>query len=182
MQQSIITWRLMVVDNIIMGLKSVLTPMEEEDLKLIKSWASDPLICNNYHKSLVEEENFLKELISGGNDHVKAYTINTEDSKAIGKLTIEIGDDNTANMDILIGEKIYIGKGYGKDALKAAIKHCFEYLNLDVEPDEFWSWDRIFDPLYSFMKNPKDHKHKFLEPRVDFFKKHPSQIKDAQAE
>lgn len=122
----------MVVDNIIMGLKSVLTPMTEEDLKLIKSWASDPLICNNYHKSLVEEENFLKELISGGNDHVKAYTINTEDSKAIGKLTIEIEDDNTANMDILIGEKIYIGKGYGKDALKAAIKHCFEYLNLDA--------------------------------------------------
>lgn len=120
------------MDNIIMGLKSVLTPMEEEDLKLIKSWASDPLICNNYHKSLVEEANFLKELISHGNDHVKAYTINTEDSKAIGKLTIEIGDDNTANMDILIGEKIYIGKGYGKDALKAAIKHCFEYLNLDA--------------------------------------------------
>ena len=55
----------------------------------------------------------------------------------------------------------------------------FEYLNLDVEPDEFWSWDRIFDPLYSFMKNPKDHKHKFLEPRIDFFKKHPSQIKES---
>ena len=54
-----------------------------------------------------------------------------------------------------------------------------EYLNLDIaEPDEFWSWDRIFDPLYSFMKNPEGHKHRFLEPRIDFFKKHSSQIKD----
>jgi RimJ/RimL family protein N-acetyltransferase len=122
----------MVVDKIIMGLKSVLAPMAEEDLKLIKEWASDPLVCNNYHKSLAKEECFLKELISGGNDHVKAYTIGTEDSIVIGKLIMEIEDDNTANMDILIGEKIYVGKGYGKDALKAAIKHCFEYLNLDA--------------------------------------------------
>ena len=49
-----------------------------------------------------------------------------------------------------------------------------EYLNLG---EEFWSWDRIFDPVYSFMENPEEHKLKFLEPRVDFFKKHPSQIK-----
>ena len=65
----------------------------------------DPLVCNNYHKSLAKEECFLKELISGSNDHVKAYTIGTEDSIVIGKLIMEIEDDNTANMDILIGER-----------------------------------------------------------------------------
>ncbi len=48
-----------------------------------------------------------------------------------------------------------------------------EYLNVG---EELWSWDRIFDPIYSFMDNPEEHKLKFLEPRVDFFKKHPSQI------
>lgn len=48
-----------------------------------------------------------------------------------------------------------------------------EYLNVG---EELWSWDRIFDPIYTFMDNPKEHKLKFLEPRVDFFKKHPSQI------
>jgi len=48
-----------------------------------------------------------------------------------------------------------------------------EYLRLG---EEFWSWDRIFDPVYSFMDNPEEHKLKFLEPRVDFFGKHPSQI------
>lgn len=49
-----------------------------------------------------------------------------------------------------------------------------DYLNLG---EKFWNWDNIFEPIYAFMDNPEDHKLKFLEPRVDFFKKHPSQIK-----
>lgn len=48
-----------------------------------------------------------------------------------------------------------------------------EYLRFG---EEFWSWDRIFDTVYSFMEDPVEHRLKFLEPRVDFFKKHPSQI------
>jgi methionyl-tRNA synthetase len=48
-----------------------------------------------------------------------------------------------------------------------------DYLRLG---EEFWSWNRIFEPAYSFMDKPQEHKLKFLEPRVDFFKKHPSQI------
>ncbi|MGE5630551.1 MAG: class I tRNA ligase family protein [Caulobacteraceae bacterium] len=50
-----------------------------------------------------------------------------------------------------------------------------EYLDLG---EEFWNWDNIFEPVYAFMNNPAEHKLKFLEPRVDFFKKHPSQIKE----
>ncbi len=48
-----------------------------------------------------------------------------------------------------------------------------EYLNLD---EKLWDWNRIFETIYDFMDNPKEHSLKFLEPRVDFFKKHPSQI------
>jgi len=49
-----------------------------------------------------------------------------------------------------------------------------EFLNLG---EEFWSWDRIFDPIYAFMEDPEVHRPKFLEPRVDFFGKHPSQVR-----
>lgn len=42
--------------------------------------------------------------------------------------------------------------------------------------EEFWSWDRIFDELRSFFPNPSSHKLRVLEPRVDFFPKHPSQL------
>lgn len=48
-----------------------------------------------------------------------------------------------------------------------------EYLNVG---EQIWSWDNIFQPIYYFMDNPKEHKLKFLEPRVDFFTKHPSQL------
>jgi len=53
-----------------------------------------------------------------------------------------------------------------------------DYLRLG---EEFWSWDRVFEPVYSFIDNPQEHKLKFLEPRVDFFKKHTSQIIRKQA-
>lgn len=52
-------------------------------------------------------------------------------------------------------------------------KMVLDYLNLS---EDFWNWDRIFEPVYTFMNNPQEHRLKFLEPRIDFFKKHPSQI------
>lgn len=48
-----------------------------------------------------------------------------------------------------------------------------DYLNLG---EEFWDWNRIFDTIYDFMPDKNAHKLKYLEPRVDFFAKHPSQF------
>ncbi len=48
-----------------------------------------------------------------------------------------------------------------------------EYLGFD---ESFWNWERAFDTVYAFMKNPAEHALRVLEPRVDFFPKHPSQI------
>jgi methionyl-tRNA synthetase len=48
-----------------------------------------------------------------------------------------------------------------------------EYLGFD---ESFWNWDRAFDTVYAFMKDPAEHQLKVLEPRVDFFPKHPSQV------
>lgn len=51
---------------------------------------------------------------------------------------------------------------------------ALEYLNLD-DDKEFWDWDRIFEPVFAFIDNPEAHELKYLESRVDFFEKHPSQ-------
>ena len=53
-----------------------------------------------------------------------------------------------------------------------------EYLQLDKS---FWSWDKIFDTIASFTDG-KDHKLRFLEPRVDFFTRHPSQFATEETE
>lgn len=42
------------------------------------------------------------------------------------------------------------------------------YLNLD---EEIWNWDKIIDPISSYIKDAENHKFKFLEPKVDFFEK-----------
>lgn len=46
-----------------------------------------------------------------------------------------------------------------------------EYLGVD---ERIWEWKYIFEPLAFFTKT--DHKLKFLESRVDFFRKHSSQF------
>jgi methionyl-tRNA synthetase len=48
-----------------------------------------------------------------------------------------------------------------------------EYLGFD---ESFWDWGRIFETCYDFMADKTAHKLRFLEPRIDFFAKHPSQF------
>ena len=42
--------------------------------------------------------------------------------------------------------------------------------------ENFWGWDRIFDTIADFCDGKTEHQLKFLEPRVDFFTRHPSQF------
>lgn len=48
-----------------------------------------------------------------------------------------------------------------------------EFLNVDVK---LWKWDYIFSSIYEIIGDYESHKLKFLEPKVDFFKKHESQL------
>lgn len=49
-----------------------------------------------------------------------------------------------------------------------------DYMQLD---DSMWNWDYIFDPMYkNILEGQDNHDIKFLEPRVDFFKRHESQF------
>ena len=41
------------------------------------------------------------------------------------------------------------------------------YLNVD---QRFWSWDFIFETIYTFMDDPHTHQPKELPPRTDFFR------------
>lgn len=46
------------------------------------------------------------------------------------------------------------------------------YMNM---APNFFDWQDIFRPVQDFIENPETHRLKFLEPRVDFFERHPSQ-------
>lgn len=116
----------------IVGQKSFLTPLKEADIQIVANWAFDPLLCNTYHNCVSLKESCLKEYIKKPKDSFRVYLINTMDNIAIGKLSIEVTtEDNSANIDMVIAEKVYTGKGYGKDALKSIVKYCFDELNLN---------------------------------------------------
>ena len=48
-----------------------------------------------------------------------------------------------------------------------------DYLNIG---EEIWNWDNILEPISKYTGPLYLHELKVLEPRVDFFKKHPRQI------
>ena len=48
-----------------------------------------------------------------------------------------------------------------------------EYMNMDKS---LWSWDKILEPISSYVGDLGEHELKYLMPRVDFFKKHESQL------
>ncbi len=93
-------------------------------------------------------------------------------SKALGEA--DKADDNAVRRNVLI-------QAFHMIRTAAVLLHpmapkgtemILEYLQLDRS---FWSWDKIFLTISDFTEG-KDHKLKFLEPRVDFFTKHPSQF------
>lgn len=43
--------------------------------------------------------------------------------------------------------------------------------------EDVFSWEKIEQPIYEFVKDKNNYIPKFLEPKQDFFKKHPSQFK-----
>ncbi len=43
-----------------------------------------------------------------------------------------------------------------------------DYMNIGYN---MWNWDKIFEPLNAYVPDLASHKLKYLEPRVDFFKK-----------
>jgi len=48
-----------------------------------------------------------------------------------------------------------------------------EYLNFG---EELWDWKYILEPVSSYVSDVEMHELKYLEPRVDFFKKHECQL------
>ena len=49
-----------------------------------------------------------------------------------------------------------------------------KFLKLD---ETVFSWNGIEKPIYEFVENKNNYIPNFLEPKQDFFKKHPSQFK-----
>jgi RimJ/RimL family protein N-acetyltransferase len=112
-----------------------LRALEREDLAKCVEWIADPEVRENllfrFPMSMAEEEKwfegYLKRLETD-----RIFAIETLKGKYIGNVGIHRIDhlNRHAEVGIFIGEKSFWDKGYGTDALKAALRLAFDELNL----------------------------------------------------
>ena len=117
------------MDEIIRGSKTVLKPLEMKDVDMIVEWLQNPKVQSKCLNSDLYRKSKLKEWFHNKNNDEKRYILNTSDNKSIGNVFLTVNDD-VGYINIMIGDVIYGGKGYGKDAMKALVKYCFDELRL----------------------------------------------------
>ena len=124
----------------ILGDKIRLRAIEREDIPRFVRWLNDPdvirfLLVNSPFSKAMEEKWFDRQVETPPNEsQVLAIEI------LIGEEWVHIGNcglhkvepiNNCAEFGIMIGEKEYWGKGYGRKVAQLCLKHGFEDLNLN---------------------------------------------------
>jgi len=117
----------------IMGKRVILRALEKEDIKNCWKWINDPEIIKGLYMifpmSKYEEEKWYERSI--GDDRNKYFAIEVN-KKHIGNIGLHGIDwiNRKAELGIMIGEKDYLNKGYGTDAIKTTLRYAFNKMNL----------------------------------------------------
>lgn len=84
-------------------------------------------------------------------------------------------DDDGKRMEVLADclHMVRVGCVLLHPIAPAGAEMLADYFNMN---GDFFSWEHIFEPVWHFVDDRENHSLKFLEPRVDFFAKHPSQL------
>ncbi len=89
--------------------------------------------------------------------------------------TADANDDNALRAQVLV-DSVYgvrVAAALLHPIAPVGVEKVREYLNVD---ERLYSWDYIFEPINALMADPANHEFKFLEPRVDFFEMHETQL------
>lgn len=139
----------------------------------------DEQIIEDSKKAVLDYERFMYRF----EFHQATYVLDSYIRKASKYMAKNLGDADKSD-DNALREKTLVNV-FHMIRTAAVLLHpmapkgtemLLEYLQLDKS---FWSWDRIFDTMSDFTEG-KPHKLKFLEPRVDFFTRHPSQFESEE--
>lgn len=137
------------------GHKTVIRPLEEEDIEAFYQWYNDPEV--NYWSSgawplntLLSREEMQNQYFDDLDEH--RYAILNLDEEIIG--TIGFREVNiparSATVFIVIGEKQYWGQGYGTDALKTFLQFLFHQWNFHrISLD---TWDGNIRAIKAYQK------------------------------
>ncbi|MFH1388100.1 MAG: GNAT family protein [Patescibacteria group bacterium] len=117
------------------GKKTVLRPFKKDtDLELVLRWINDQEVTQYLSRylpaSIKEEEEWFDNLSTRKNDLI--FAVETLEGALIGSMGLHSINwkDRVANHGVIIGEKEYWSKGYGKDAHMILLDYAFNSLNL----------------------------------------------------
>jgi len=120
----------------IVGEKCYLSPVNPDDFEKYTEWLNDPEISENLMVwdniiSLPKEKDILEKMAKGS-DRVFAI-VDLETEELIGNCGLHnINSINqSADLGIFIGNKEYLSKGYGTQAIKLLLNYGFSVLNLN---------------------------------------------------
>lgn len=129
----------------IISSKTIIRPIEKNELPLIKKWYNDDEIMHwgsgarpglEYSLDFLEDI-WYEEIHSDNNTRMM---IETKDGESIG--IIGFRDKNSqerrCKLIILIGEREYWNKGYGTDAIKGFLEYLFNRWNLNRVELDTW--------------------------------------------
>jgi [ribosomal protein S5]-alanine N-acetyltransferase len=131
---------------VLRGVKSVLRPIEEDDLPLLWKWENDSELTYylnaDRHRTMSMEEISRRYRQIRNDPTMELFIIETIDGERIGMLgydTLSV-ERRSCRVYIGIGEKEYWSRGYGSDAMRALLAHHFVDLHLE----------RVYLSVYDF--------------------------------
>ncbi|WP_458126491.1 GNAT family N-acetyltransferase [Paenibacillus sp. Z3-2] len=140
----------------IYGERIVLREYQDADLDYIKQWVNDPEITVTlsdnflFPHSNYETETFFRTMVEGKSSN-KSFIIGLNDSlDYIGQIDLYKIDwkNRFASLAVVIGRKEFLGKGYGREAIRVLQKFVFEELNLNRLELEVYEYNEIAYKCY----------------------------------
>jgi RimJ/RimL family protein N-acetyltransferase len=117
------------------GQKVNLRPLERADLPLLRKWQNDPEVTQYLMRTTPlmekEEEDWFDSLHKSQNGYIVGL-VDASDNKLIGTMGLHgiSWTSRTATTGTVIGEKEYLGKGYGTEAKMLLLDFAFNALGL----------------------------------------------------
>lgn len=118
----------------LLGDRIYLSPRNIEDVEKFTEWMNDFEVTDYIGRSgaTISLEGERKYLLENSNPEATFSIITLEEDKLIGTVGLERIDrtNRTAMLGIFIGDKEYLNKGYGTEAIRLLLDYGFNYMNL----------------------------------------------------
>lgn len=127
--------RRLVIDaqRVVLGERVRLRPLGSGDLRRLVKWFSDPQVSHFLGRTsgvtLEEEERWFREYARKGDEQIFAIEVEGVHVGNVGLHKVDRAH-RKADLGVLIGEATLWSRGYGTDAIRAALRYAFDVLAL----------------------------------------------------